>query len=50
MIGNFAVTYNGHSGFIVKIYRVTGCGMYVHIRESDGKIYYCPVSMLLIER
>ena len=47
-VGTFAVTYDGHIGFITKVYHVTGVGEYVHIREKDGRIYYCPVSNLLI--
>ena len=47
-LGEFAITYDGHCGFIEKIYRVTGVGTYVHIRESDGKIYYCPLSPIYL--
>jgi len=47
-IGEFVLTYTGHSGFIEKIYNVTGRGEYCHIRETDGRIYYCSTSSLLI--
>lgn len=47
-IGEFVLTYTGHSGFIEKIYNVTGRGEYCHIREADGRIYYCSTSNLLI--
>lgn len=47
-LGEFALTYNGHCGFIEKIYHVTGRGEYCYIRESDGRLYYCPTSMLLM--
>lgn len=48
-VGEFATTYDGHCGFIEKVYRPTGCREdSVHIREADGRIYYCPVSNLLI--
>lgn len=45
-IGDYVHTTNGHSGSVTKIYKVTGAGISVHIRESDGRIYYCPINML----
>jgi len=45
-IGNYVRCINGHCGTVTKIYKVTGEGIYVHIRESDGRVYYCPINMI----
>lgn len=44
-LGDYVHTYNGHYGKVVKKYHVTGVsGLYVHIKENDGRIYYCHMS------
>jgi len=45
-IGDYVETFNGHSGIVIKIYKVTGAGLAVHIQECDGRIYYCPMNMI----
>ena len=47
-VGSMVRTYDGHCGIVVKRYSVTGRpGMFVHIREADGRIYYCPESYIV---
>ena len=44
-LGDRVQTYDGHTGVVVKKYHVTGVvEMYMHIQESDGRIWYCPES------
>lgn len=46
-IGDKVITYDGHRGTVIKKYFVTGVyGMYVHIKEADGRIWYCPASCI----
>lgn len=45
-IGERVSTINSHDGIIVKVFKATGRGMMVHIKEDDGRIYFCPISYL----
>lgn len=45
-LGDCVRTINGHIGIITKIYKVTGAGLHCHIKEADGRIYYCPLEYL----
>lgn len=42
LIGKRVTTYDGHSGIVLKHYKVTGRRMSVHIKQDDGRIWYCP--------
>lgn len=44
LIGKHVITYDGHSGIVIKHFKPTGREMTVHIKEGDGRIYYCPQS------
>lgn len=46
LIGKYVKTIDGHSGIVIKQYKVTGSGLSVHIKENNGLIYYCPISYL----
>lgn len=48
LIGKRVTTYDGHSGIVIKHYRVTGRGMSVHIKQDDGRILYCPDSYIMV--
>lgn len=44
-LGDLVRTCDGHRGRVIKKYHVTGVSTpYVHIREADGRIWYCPIS------
>jgi hypothetical protein len=45
-LGDCVRTINGHMGIITKIYKVTGAGLYCHVRETDGCVYYCSLDYL----
>ena len=47
LIGKKVITIDGHSGIVIKHFKPTGRNMTVHIREDDGRIYYCPESDIL---
>ena len=47
LIGKYVETYDGHSGIVVKHFKPTGRSMTVHIKEADGRIYYCPESDII---
>jgi len=42
MLGERVRTNCGKIGTVVKVYRVTGGGMSVHIELNNGRIFYCP--------
>ena len=44
LIGKHVITYDGHSGIVIKHFKPTGRDMTVHIKEDDGRVYYCPQS------
>ena len=46
LIGKYVKTIDGHSGIVIKQYKVTGRGLSVHIKENSGLIYYCPISYI----
>lgn len=47
-IGDCVVTNDGHRGVVTKIYKVTGVStMYVHIQESDSRLWYCPITTIV---
>lgn len=46
LIGKYVKTINGHSGIVIKQYKVTGRGLSVYIKENNGLIYYCPISYI----
>ena len=44
-IGDRVEARYGHSGTVVKKYFVLGrYETYIHIKEADGRIWYCPLS------
>ena len=42
LIGKRVITYDGHVGVIIKHFKPTGRDMSVHIKQKDGRIWYCP--------
>lgn len=42
LIGKYVETYDGHKGIVIKHFKPTGRNMTVHVKEKDGKIWYCP--------
>ena len=42
LIGRRVVTYDGHIGVVIKHFKPTGRDMTVHIKQDDGRIWYCP--------
>lgn len=47
-IGDRVVTNDGHRGTVTKVYKVTGVSTpYVHIREADSRIWYCPITTIV---
>ncbi len=47
LIGKQVRTIDGHSGIVIKHYKVTGSGMSVHIKQDDGRIWYCPEESII---
>ena len=47
LIGKYVTTIDGHSGIVVKHFKPTGMDMTVHIKQADGKIWYCPESCII---
>ena len=44
LIGKFVITIDGHSGVVIKQFKPTGRSITIHIKENDGRIWYCPIS------
>ena len=42
LVGKYVETYDGHKGIVIKHFKPTGRSMTVHIKEEDGRIWYCP--------
>lgn len=42
LIGRRVATYDGHVGVVIKHFKPTGRDMTVHIKQDDGRIWYCP--------
>lgn len=42
LIGKYVETYDGHKGIVIKHFKPTGRNMTVHIKETDGRVWYCP--------
>ncbi len=42
LIGKRVITFDGHSGIVIKHFKPTGRNMTVHIIQDDGRIWYCP--------
>ena len=47
LIGKRVITVGGHIGTVIKHFKATGRGMMVHIKQDDGRIWYCPESDIL---
>ena len=47
LIGKYVTTIDGHSGIVVKHFKPTGMDITVHIKQADGKIWYCPESCIV---
>ena len=41
LVGKYVETYDGHKGIVIKHFKPTGRSMTVHIKEIDGRIWYC---------
>lgn len=44
IIGKYVQTYDGHYGEVIKCFKPTGRDMTVHIKQEDGRVWYCPLS------
>ena len=42
LIGKRVATFDGHIGVVIKHFKPTGRDMTVHIKQDDGRIWYCP--------
>lgn len=42
LIGKRVQTFDGHSGIVIKHFKPTGRDMTVHIKQDDGRVWYCP--------
>ena len=42
LIGKRVTTYDGHSGLVIKHFKPTGRSITIHIKQDDGRIWYCP--------
>jgi len=49
LIGKHVTTIDGHSGTVIKHYKATGFGMQIHIKQDDGRIWYCPENNIIEE-
>lgn len=50
LLGKHATTFDGHEGIIVNQYKPTGQKQEsVHIQQTDGRIWYCPLDNIKIE-
>lgn len=44
LLGKHVITFDGHEGIVIKQYKPTGQNQdSVHIKQDDGRIWYCPV-------
>ena len=42
LIGKRVMTIDGHIGVVIKHFKPTGRDMTVHIKQDDGRVWYCP--------
>ena len=50
LLGKIATTIDGHYGVIINQYKPTGRNEEsVHIQERDGRIWFCPISNVIVE-
>ena len=42
LTGKKVKTIDGHSGIVIKHFKPTGRNMTVHIKQDDGRVWYCP--------
>lgn len=42
LIGKRVITFDGHYGTVIKHFKPTGRDMTVHIKQDDGRVWYCP--------
>lgn len=47
LIGKRVATYDGHIGVVIKHFKPTGRDITVHIKQDDGRIWYCPESYIV---
>lgn len=47
LTGKHVSTCDGHSGIVIKHFRPTGREMVVHIKENDGRVWYCPENNII---
>lgn len=46
-IGETVLTMNGHTGEVIKRYKPTASEITIQIQEKDGRIYYCPETLVV---
>lgn len=44
LIGKKVITGDGHRGIVIKQFKPTGRNITVHIKENDGRVWYCPIT------
>lgn len=47
LIGKRVTTFDGHSGIVIKHFKPTGRDITVHIKQDDGRIWYCPENYII---
>ena len=47
LIGKRVQTFDGHFGIVIKHFKPTGRDMTVHIKQNDGRIWYCPENSII---
>jgi len=48
LIGKRVATYDGHVGVVIKNFKPTARDMTVHIKQNDGRIWYCPENDIIV--
>lgn len=49
LLGKYVTTYDGHSGIVIKYFKPTGREMTVHIKQDDGRVWYCPATDIIVK-
>lgn len=50
LIGKYVETYDGHRGIVINHFKTTGRSMTVHIKEKDGRVWYCPDTDIIYKK
>ena len=47
LIGKKVMTDDGHKGIVIKHFYATARGMMVHIKQNDGRVWFCPENSIV---